>query len=118
MTRTGWIPPENIELTFDKWQAIGQQLQLMVHSIMWNIGDWLNYGERIYGEIYTQALEETDYAYQTLADEKWIASRIEFSRRRENLSFSHHKEVAALDPADQDTLLDESESSVENAGKR
>ena len=38
-----------------------------------------------------------DYSYQTLMDSKWITDRIEFSRRRENLSFSHHKEVAALD---------------------
>jgi hypothetical protein len=30
----------------------------------------------------------------------------EFSRRRENLSFQHHAEAAALPPDEADTLLD------------
>ena len=33
------------------------------------------------------------------------AGKIETSRRREVLSWSHHKEVAALEPAEQDILL-------------
>jgi hypothetical protein len=36
----------------------------------------------------------------------WVASRIEASRRLEALPFAHHAEVAALEPADQDQLLD------------
>jgi len=51
---------------------------------MWWVGDWLNYGEARYGEMYSQAIEITGYASQTLADAKWVASRIEPSRRHEN----------------------------------
>jgi len=49
----------------------------------------------ISGSTYTQALNETGKAYQTLANYMWVASRYEFSRRQENLSFSHHFEAAA-----------------------
>lgn len=40
--------------------------------------------------------EQTPFEYQTLADDKWTCGRVGFSRRRENLSFAHHVEVAAL----------------------
>ena len=69
----------------------------------------MNYGETSYGETYAQALDATDYSYQTLMDSKWISGRIKFSRRRENLSFSHHKEVAALDPEEQTFWLQRAE---------
>jgi N6-adenosine-specific RNA methylase IME4 len=39
-----------------------------------------------------------------------VASRVETSRRREVLSWSHHKEVAALEPAEQDAWLDRAEA--------
>ncbi len=37
---------------------------------------------------------------------------IEFSRRRENLSFGHHANVAALEPPEQDYWLDNAEATV------
>lgn len=98
------LPPD---LSFDHWLSIGQTLRQMERSVLWWIGDWLRFGERRYGETYAQALEATDYSYQTIADAKWLAEKFEFSRRRENLSWSHHREVAALPDQQQDTLLDE-----------
>jgi phage N-6-adenine-methyltransferase len=95
--------------TLDEWTNFGKILNRIEGSIHWWIGDWLNYGERMYGEKYTQALDEMDYAYQTLRDDAWVAGKIELSRRRDNLSWSHHKEVASLEASDQDRLLDEAE---------
>jgi len=46
----------------------------------------------------------------SLSFDKFVASKIEFSRRREKLSWSHHYEVAALEPAQQDELLDQAEA--------
>ena len=43
-------------------------------------------------------------------DCKWVAHKFEISRRRENLSFSHHAEVTALEPAEQDDWLDRAEA--------
>jgi len=56
--------------------------------------EWLNYGEKHYGETYAQAIEVSDKEYQTLADAARVAGNIEFTRRRVNLSWSHHQEVA------------------------
>jgi hypothetical protein len=36
----------------------------------------------------------------------YVASRFEISRRRENLSWSHHAALAALEPTQQDHWLD------------
>src|SRR5690606_10905108 len=69
---------------------------------------WWLYGERRYGEACSQAAE-VGYATQTLYNAASIASRIEISRRRENLSFSHHAEVAYLERDEQETLLDKAE---------
>jgi N6-adenosine-specific RNA methylase IME4 len=98
------------DLSFEDWQNIGRQLQFYERAIMWHIGDWLRYGERKWGERYAQAIEDTGYSAQSLMDSRWVAQRIEFSRRRENLSWSHHKEVAALHPSVADSILDEAEA--------
>src|SRR5262249_36589342 len=57
----------------------------------------------------SQAVEETGYDYQTLRDDAWVAGAIDLSRRRDNLSWSHHKEVASLPEDEQDAALDEAE---------
>lgn len=93
------------EPTFEEWQTAGEFLRQCEGAVHWWIGDWLNYGERRYGEMYAQAIEATGYNYGTLANDKWVASQIEFSRRRENLPFSHHAEVAPLSPKEQDEFL-------------
>ena len=45
-------------------------------------------------------------AYGTCANAGLVASKFEFSRRRENLSFTHHNEVCGLPPETQDALID------------
>jgi len=74
------------------------------------LGDWLAYGERAYGETYAQALDATDYEYGTLRDAMWVTKQFALSRRRDNLSWSHHREVAALPPDRQDHWLDRAEA--------
>ena len=76
-------------------------------SVMWWIGDWLRFGDGKWGETSAQAVEDTGRQGQTLLDAQWVASKfVDNSRRREELSWSHHKEVAALPPAEADELLD------------
>ncbi len=95
--------------SFDQWQSVGQFLRYADGSLHWWIGDWLNYGERAYGEKYTQAMETTGFDYQTCADDKWVADKVEFSSRKENLSFAHHKAIAPLEPLDQTIFLETAE---------
>jgi hypothetical protein len=96
------------DATFEQWESFGRALRDIEGSIQWWIGDWLNYGEHKFGERYAQAVEETHYSYQTLANMKYVASKVEPSRRRENISFSAHAEVAPLSPPDQEKVLSQS----------
>lgn len=95
--------------TFHEWEKCGDFIQKANKSVHFWIGDWLNFGEGEYGETYAQAMDETKYKLQTLSNDKWIASRVQPSRRRENLSFSHHAEIADLEPEEQEIMLDMAE---------
>ncbi len=66
----------------------------------------LNYGERKYGEMYSQALEITDYAYMTLAQFKYVSDRVSFCTRVQNLDWKHHQVVAVLEKEEQKKWLD------------
>lgn len=82
--------------TFAQWQKCGEFLKQAEGSVHFWLGDWLNYGERSYGQKYTQALEATDFAAGTLRDDAWIASRIPLSSRDDNLTRKHAKALAPL----------------------
>lgn len=97
-------------LTFDEWEATGSKLGQFQRAAAWWIGDWLNYGERCYGETYAQGIEVTGLEYSTLQSFVWVSSRVEMLRRRNNLSWSHHREVAALEPDEQDEWLTRAET--------
>lgn len=107
LSRVGLVAPDGAP--FEDWQDFGNYLRFCEGAVHWWIGDWLNYGERHYGEKYSQALEATGFDYSTLAHDKYVAGRIEFCRRRQNLPWSHHADVAALDPDEQDAMLDQAE---------
>lgn len=91
--------------TYEEWEGCGEVLSRADKMVHWWIGDWVNYGENRWGEKYAQALDETKFDYQTLRDDAWVARQFDLSRRRDNLSFSHHREVAALPITKQDELL-------------
>jgi hypothetical protein len=57
-----------------------------------------------------QVLDATQYAEQTLHNAKYVCSQIPPDRRRPNVPFSHHSEVAALAPEDQSKWLDKCET--------
>ena len=79
-------------------------------SVMWWLGDLLNFAQSKWGEKYTQALEDTGYEYDTLARASYMASRFPPDRRRAGLSFSHHREVADLPASEADSWLDRAET--------
>lgn len=95
-------------LSYAVWEQVGQTLGRIEGAIQWWRGDWLNFGEKHYGETYTQAIEETGLEKGTLMNQKWVASRFEISCRHE-VSFTHHQEVAALEPKVANKLLQEAE---------
>lgn len=92
-------------LTFDHWQRIGRQLQLADLAVQWWIGDWLNFGEHHYEDKYAQAVEEFGRAKQTLINYAFVARNIPAYRRRYEVDYSTHAEVASLKPEDQEKVL-------------
>lgn len=96
-------------LRFDEWERAGSLIARLGSASAWWTGDWIIYGERVYGARYKAALEVTALDHQTLRNYAWVARRFPASRRRDTLSFQHHAEVAGLAPAEQDLWLGRAE---------
>jgi len=107
VTATSLQLPEG--LSFTEWEAVGRTLDRLRESVHWWRGDWLRYGERTYGERYSRVLDPGAGTYQTLANDAWVAGKIGLSLRRENVPWSHHKEIAPLQPDEQAAFLDQTE---------
>jgi len=103
VTRTSWEIPPGTE--FDDWQKAGNLLRDIEGSLMWWVGDWLAFGEKNYGETYSQAVDATEYGYETIRSAKWVAEKFQSVRRITDLSWGHHQAVAALEEKDADSIL-------------
>jgi hypothetical protein len=93
-----FLPPD---LPFERYESIGAMLGELHKSAAFLIGDWLNYGEHVYGEKYAQAALVLGLSEQTCANYASVANRVPPSRRRYGVSFTKHQEVASLAPNDQ-----------------
>ena len=78
-------------------------------ALQWWWSDILAYGEKEYGKTYKKAVDESKFEYETLRGLKYVSQSIELFRRRNFLSWSHHAEVAALEPDEQDFWLERAE---------
>jgi hypothetical protein len=109
LTNVSWSAPG--AMSFEQWVLHGRRLGAIGRGVGWWIGDWLRFGNARYGEKYVQASKITGYDVQTLMNMVYVASSVDMSRRRERPSWSHHAEVAALPPEEQDHWLDRVEES-------
>lgn len=120
VTNDGTIPAKGFQITRtglmrypdasqEDWLQVGQALTMLQDSIQWLIGDWLLFGETVYGISAKEAAERIGREIGTIYNWASISGKIEFSRRREKLSFSHHIEVAALPPEQQSYWLERAE---------
>lgn len=96
------------DTSFEEWSSFGEWLQSAERSLMWWIGDWMRFGEHKWGEKYAQAIAATGHAYQTLRDAAWVSGAYDLSCRHDKLSWTHHREAAAL--PERHRILDEAES--------
>lgn len=78
------------------WRDTGAALQKASGSLLWAVGDWLNYGESKWGEVYTQARELTGLDYGTLRVAKHVCKKFDLLSRDNRLGFHHHRFVASL----------------------
>jgi len=94
------------DISEQAWERIGTGLRELANSSAWWLADWLIFGEAAYGcRRYREAIDRTGLDYQTLRNYAWVARRFEHHRRRVDLSFAHHAEVARLSPPEQDYWL-------------
>lgn len=91
--------------SFNMWEEVGTRLFTVADSSTWWIADWLVLGESVFQDRYLEAIRKTQLNYQTLRNYAWVARRIEEARRRDDLTFGHHAEVAALDQPEQNYWL-------------
>ncbi len=93
-------------MSFADWERAGRRLATISNSFMWCLGDWVAYGLEKYTDRYYHAIQTVGLDYKTLRNYTWVARRFKWSRRRADLSFQHHAEVAALPPDEQDQWLE------------
>lgn len=96
--------------SFEDWEETGRSLASANKVLSWWIGDWWAAGSHRYGaraEIAAQGIFGREY--QTLRNMASVCRAFTTSRRRDNLSFSHHAEVASLSPQKADALLAQAE---------
>ena len=75
----------------------------LTNACSFALGDLIAYGEDHpdWGEMYTQALDETDLSYSTLAHRVRVSRAYPPEDRVEGLSWSHHREALAIkDPTE------------------
>jgi hypothetical protein len=96
----------HVELNQQEWVEFGRRLGRLGIGANWWLGDWIRYGNARYGQRYRLATKLTGYDRQTLMNCAYVSSRIEVSVRREDVSWSHHAALAALDTAEQRRWLE------------
>ncbi|HEY6020208.1 MAG TPA: hypothetical protein VIY48_09990 [Candidatus Paceibacterota bacterium] len=87
------LPPK---LNYAEWERLLYNLLTMEGGVKWYIGDVLNYGDREYGEMYTQALNATHYTYQQLANMKYVARLFPVEWRIEGVKWEIYEVLAPL----------------------
>ncbi len=109
-TRTpiSWTPPD--DMSFDAWQESLNGLWVAQAALPWLLGDCLNAGQAAFGEDYPQALPESSRAKESLRVYKWVAEKIPAVTRVTELSWSHHRAVAKLEPPEQARWLERAQT--------
>jgi hypothetical protein len=57
-------------------------------------------------KVYDEIENVTGYARQSIKNYKVISEKIESSLRRDDVPFAHHKEIAKLEPVEQEKYLE------------
>ena len=91
----------NPDATYEEWEAYGKKLGRVYSGLQWQIGDWINFGEAKFGEMYAQAENDTDLSYGTLRNYASVCARIPAGNRRKELLFHQTKHVACLEWGEQ-----------------
>jgi N6-adenosine-specific RNA methylase IME4 len=99
-------------VTLEEWKQLGQSLKQVEGCVQFWIGDWARFGEKkgftgryTDPKVYDELEEITGLERQTIQQYKSIADKLDTNLRLPELSFNHHREVAKLPPAKQESFL-------------
>jgi hypothetical protein len=116
------------ELSFEEWSELATAIGQAARSIAFIVGDWLVYGQslfgadgfpdkRVDGTSYQLAIAATGLDLSTLQNYAYVSRSIPYSLRTERLSWEHHRLVAKL-PDDGKRDWIEACVAEEEAGRR
>lgn len=97
---------EDVDAAYDRFVEIGRFLSVTYDSARWWISDWLLFGEGMLGDRFHQAVEILGLSEPTILDYIRVGMRVSRSRRRDDLTYSHHRAVAKLEPDAQTYYLE------------
>ena len=104
ITRTG-LYLDDPALPYERFEAVCALLGQWHESIRFALGDAILLGEALYGEQAYQAIESLGLSEEGRREYARVSERVARSRRRKDLSWSHHRAVAALSPVEQKAWL-------------
>lgn len=106
LAEAGAITPVSLDLSdpdlpYDAYEMLGRYFGRMNRSCSWWLGDWIVFGEGVYGERFAQAAAATGLSEGTLLHRSFVCKNVPRSRRHATLPFSAHALVARLDAREQ-----------------
>jgi hypothetical protein len=99
LTANGGLTDPNV--TYDQLEAVGVMLADIRKKVQFAMGDWLLVMEARFPERFSQAAELLELSEKGLQEYIRVAEKVPRSVRRRELSWSHHRAVAALEPPEQ-----------------
>jgi hypothetical protein len=105
------------DLPQSEWEEFGFGLSGLTASMGWVIGDWINKGDRLYGQTYTQMAALTGYDEDSIKQFAFTAANVVRADRNPKVFFSQHRLVTDFKPAEQRRLLAKFVSEGEKVGK-
>ena len=93
------------DLPYERFEDLCCMLGRMHEAVRFAIGDALLIGPELYGERAYQAFESLNLSEKGRLVYVRVSDRVPRSRRRKDLSWSHHRAVASLEPPEQKQWL-------------
>lgn len=100
-------PPDVDPLLWQLWVSQGEVLRRRWAAFRWEVGDWVLRGDAEFGEYASQHFDSLGLSQEQVAQYSWVAKRFPPYARNPELSWSHHRELAAIEsPQERADMLD------------
>lgn len=109
LTPMSYEPP--ITITEQEWLEDGEFIKRIDKLNKFAKGDYILFGQKIFGEMYSQAVDEFEWGdYNYLSKLVWVARNVPPHVRHYNLTWTHHHHVASMTEQEQVEWLDAAEA--------